>query len=397
MTETERYNVVLQPQIKEGHEPDSVAQAFAELFKISTEKAGKIIGTKRILKKNIELAKANNYRQKLSSIGLHITLEKIAMTPTVAQPSKPKHPMLELVPTEEELAAEQEAQSAQSETGASASATIVCPKCQLQQPKAGQCSGCGIYFHKVTDPAPIDSHQAARQVRHQTEEPVEDTSPWTDRDSPPIKKYLIPAVAALLGALLWKFIAVTFNFELGLIAWLIGGAIGYSAAMAGASGQNTAAVCAILALMAIFGGKYMATSSLISDATAAINNADETGELALKTIYEVLQSDATYFSETVTDEESLRAFMVERDYSSAADAGSVTEEEIEQFKTLEQPQLEELLNNPQSYEDWKNNTLATTLENMSTLDIMMENLGLLDIVFLFLGIGTAYRLGMGNE
>lgn len=400
MTETDKYNVILSPQIRMGHDPDLVIQSFAELFKISAEKARGIVGTRRVLKREVTLPKAKGYQWKLEAIGLNVLLEKvseakISVAPVEMkspEPASPKNPTLELVPTE----AEQAAGSAHPESGSGD--LIICPKCQLQQPKAAECIGCGVIMHKVTsDIPPARAAEPMPQAQPRRAEPKETATATATKDSSPLVMYLAPVIVAVLGALLWKFIAVTFNYELGLIAWLIGGAIGFSAAVAGAKGQGAAVACALLALLAIFGGKYMAASTFISEVAAAVTASNELEGMDLKVVYDELQADAARYSETVTDERSLREFMVERGYSDAADPSSVSDEEIQWFKEYEQPRLEEMLDNPQAYEEWKNNSLAPDLQNISAFDVIMESLGVIDLLFLFLGVGTAYRLGKGME
>ncbi len=408
MTEPDKYNVILSSQIRMGHELDMVIQSFADLFKISPEKASGIVGKRWVLKKAVHLSKAKYYKFKLEAIGLNVLLEKVPGAKVGAapvqmnkpQPVSPKKSTLELVPTEAELAAA----SAHSESGSVD--LIVCPKCQLQQPKATECIGCGVIIHKVTGEnpppkpaAPAPQVQAERAERAERAEPTAAaaSAAATEGGSSRLVMFLAPVAVALLGALLWKFIAVTFNYELGLIAWLVGGAIGFSAAVAGAKGQGAAVACAVLALLAILGGKYMAASSIISDVAASVTANGELEGMDLRAVYEELRLDAARFSESVTDDRSLRVFLVERGYSEAADASSVTDEEIRSFKEFEQPRLEAMLSNPQSYEEWKNDTLAPDLEDISVVGVIIEDLGLIDFLFLFLGIGTAYRLGMGTE
>ncbi len=395
MTDIEKYHVVLSPIIRSGYEPDLVVRSFADIFKIPLDKAKNIVGTRKILKKDVSENKAKQYQHKLKSIGLDVILVKAGETQDkvkLSQVTRPKKDILELVPIDEKQANEP-ADPAITSTNA-----IVCPKCQLEQSKSDQCSGCGVFFHKVNQ-TELDNQSASHAPTAKSQQTATSGQSGysVERDSSDLKMLMVPAITALLGALLWKFIAVTFNYELGLIAWLIGGAIGFSAATIGAKGHNTATLCAVLALLAIMGGKYMATSSLISDAMAAVSGGDEVEGVSLKTVFEEVKLDAKQFSETVSDEKSLRKFMVERGYSESTNPELVTYEEIESFRENKQPDLEEMIDNPQSFDDWKNNTLTQELEDLSAFDVMLGNLGLLDFLFLFLGVGTAFRLGLGEE
>jgi phosphate/sulfate permease len=86
-----------------------------------------------------------------------------------------------------------------------------------------------------------------------------------EEDSFAIGSLVLPVVAAIVGAFVWQLIAVAFGYELGLVAWGIGGAVGMAAAMAGGRGTGIGIVCSLLALMAIFGGKHMTMASYQSD------------------------------------------------------------------------------------------------------------------------------------
>lgn len=405
MNHSDQYNVVLEPQIRIGYEPEIVIHSFARLFKISSEKAEAVVGTRRVLKKALESSKAKQYQQKLHSIGLQVTLEKVdaapqkVETPAQVKPEQLAPAGLSLVPTDEEVAAAaQQTPDAEASKDSVSGVSIVCPKCGLEQPRADECAGCGIYFHKLAESASSPTVQAETREPVQSEAIVEANEVTGETDSASLKMYLAPAGAALAGALIWKFIALATGFELGLIAWGIGGAIGFAAVMVGARGQQVAMVCAVLALLAIMGGKYMAMSAILDETVAAITGSDAYAGIDLQGLYEEYRADAAVFGETVNDDASLRIFMVDRGYSEAVNADAVSDEEVSWFREHEQPRLEEILySEPQNFEAWKTESLTAQIENISTFDVMMESLGFLDILFLFLGIGTAYRMGMGES
>jgi phosphate/sulfate permease len=65
-------------------------------------------------------------------------------------------------------------------------------------------------------------------------------------------------VAGLLGAIIWTLIAYFAHVQLGIIAWLIGGMVGVGVALGCKkdTGSETGALAAIIAVLAILGGKY---------------------------------------------------------------------------------------------------------------------------------------------
>jgi len=382
MTDSVTYSVVMNGEIRMGYEPELVVNAFAKLFKITPEKANTIVGSKRTLKKGVNLKVAETYKQKLGSIGLEVVLKK-------HEPVKAEPQGLTLEPIQDEVQDRVEP-SREEPLGP----VMACPKCNLEQPKSEQCSGCGVYVHKVQKKNTENINSSAFTPK---QEKVEQGSNYTDNESSQLKMYIAPVIVAILGALLWKLIAVTFDYELGLVAWLIGGAIGFSAAMVGAKGQMSGMACAVLVLLSIFGGKYLATASIQSDLAETIASATEYEGIELKQLYEEGLNDAKQFTGTVMDDGSLRKFMMDYGYSESYDEESITAEEIADFNEYIKPELEYMSYNQPGFEEWRQRTLTDQITSYSTFDWMIESLGLMDILFVILGIGTAFRLGSGAE
>ena len=83
--------------------------------------------------------------------------------------------------------------------------------------------------------------------------------------------------------------------------------------------------------------------------------------------------------------------MVERGYTFATDAASVSDAELADFREYVEPELLAMAENPPSFEEWQAGSMQS-LEDLSPWAMMMEDFGILDILFIFLGIGTAFRL-----
>lgn len=75
-------------------------------------------------------------------------------------------------------------------------------------------------------------------------------------------------VAGALGAAAWAAIAHYMNYELGFMAWLVGGAVGFAAATAarGEATQLTGLMAAGVAVLAVVGGKYAAVHAGVAHA-----------------------------------------------------------------------------------------------------------------------------------
>ncbi|HHJ16924.1 MAG TPA: hypothetical protein ENJ80_09525 [Gammaproteobacteria bacterium] len=329
-----------------------------------------------MIKKKIDRKIADAYKKKLESIGLVITLKEHAAP-------APAGEELALVPTDDEIRTES---TPEAPTSALKSNNITCPKCgQEQPPGREQCEGCGVYLQKVLNRATDTGSTVQEQPADVTGEPA-----FSKEESLTGKSLAAGAAAALVGALVWNFIANAFGYELGLVAWAVGGAVGFAVAATGSRGQNAGIACAALALVAIFGGKYMIYSGLEDEIADAI--ASSMGEI--RSIYDREMTAADAYA-NVRDDNALRQFMVDHEYSGSYNAGDVTEEEIADFRENSAPRLDDFVYRKPSFDDWYHNTFEVDLGNISTTDIVMAALGPVDILFLFLGVGTAFRLGRG--
>jgi hypothetical protein len=368
MIETGKYKVIVSGNVAVGQDIDHAMAAFAKLFQCNLEQA-KIFfqGEPKILRKNLDETRAKVYLNAIEKIGLEAKLlpqQTVATSP---------------------------AEGAADSAGVSGP-TVVCPKCGAKQPPATDCNKCGVIMERF--------RQAQARIEESTRQPAshdvpQDTSRIDSeaKDSASAVGFGAAAVAALVGAFVWKLIAVTFGYELGIVAWGIGGAVGFAAAIFGSKGQAAGVVCGAMALVAILGGKYLAADSIQSSIAEAIT-AEELWDEGSSEIFQESKVDAYHYNQLSGDEESLRAFMVERGYSEAGSADDVTADEIAIFDEYEAPTLNWIAQNNPNAQEWQAHTIEA-ITDLSTLDLMTADLGLLDALFLFLGIGTAFQLGSG--
>lgn len=399
MEKVSTYHVITNGQLIDGFEPEAVQQAFSQLFKIPLDKAKRVVGTKTTIKKDLDLKTAHVYKQRLEGIGLGIQLKEqkpeakatmtLALEPMDGdsndENSEPNSQAavstrMELVETESASYGRQESNQP--------STTMRCPKCDFEQPKSEQCQGCGVFFNKLQ--SPVIGAEPVNTGRQEDESaPIQlavlGTTPELD-----IKSFGAACGAALVGALLWKFIAVTFEYEFGMIAWLVGGMVGFSAAFMGAHGEKAAGLCAVLTILAILSGKYMAFESIKDDINQLIG--EQMDQESLQEIYEEELFAAQQFQEQVVDEQSKRQFMVDFGYSESFEAESVTSEELHFFNEYEVPALEDIALYEPPFDEWKNVYLVGKVNNISTLDLIKEDFGFLDALFIFFGVSTAFQL-----
>jgi hypothetical protein len=381
MSESATYSVVLSGNLKSGFDSSSVVDAFAKLFKLPPEKADQIVGTEYVVKREVDLQMAKTYKDKLAGIGVEVVLKKHGGSAELAlEPVQP-------VGTDANSPA------------APADGEMSCPKCELIQPKAEECSGCGVFIHKVLQQAAgAESaavvQPAAAQAATQPSGDVEDPVESTDSAQPVSMKWMIaPVVVAVLGALLWYLIAIKLEYEFGAIAWLIGGAVGFAAVTSGARGATVGVICGVLVLVSICGGKYLTVSTQQAELAEILSTSLEYDGIDMQAFYQQELIDSREFLKISSDDMSLRRFMVAHEYSELTDASQVPDEDLQLFREITAPRLEEIGMNQPSFEEWQQNSLSDMIKDLSTLDMVIDDLRWIDFLFLFFGIATAYRLG----
>lgn len=200
-------------------------------------------------------------------------------------------------------------------------------------------------------------------------------------------------IGAGLGASLWAAVAHFTGYEVGIVAWAVGGLVGFGASILGGRGAAMGVICAILALVAIFFGKYISMKMLFEKETEKAAAQMFTWEE-----YQNYLNEARAYHRANTEEQQ-RAFMVEYEYTETQEPEEITQEEFEAFRAESEPDLLETARNPPSYEDWKAEKKAlfdlvvSAMGDQMVMDAVIENLGLFDIIFALLGIATAFKVG----
>ncbi len=201
-------------------------------------------------------------------------------------------------------------------------------------------------------------------------------------------------VAALLGAVAWAVISALTGYEIGYVAWAIGGLVGLGAMLLGGRGATTGMACAAMALISIFAGKMFAVQ--YAAPTAVREALAEHFTLDLYTEY---QKDAEDFAR-LTDESQHAEFMVSHQYTEASEASGVTEDELADFRESSVPILRDMKENNPPFEEWQSKRIdpaaEAVLSELSITKAVIDDLGLIDIVFGLLGVATAYRVGSGT-
>ncbi len=199
-------------------------------------------------------------------------------------------------------------------------------------------------------------------------------------------------ISAMLGAVAWGLLTWATQWEIGYLAWAIGGIVGFGVARLGGRGPTMAVMAALLAALSIFGGKMLAIRIMAGKELEAQQDAGE-----LREAYEELRSDAEDFTKLASDNEhEHREFMTTHGYTKARKAQAVREDELVRFREETVPSLKRFAQENPDFETWRqehSNLLARVLNNPRLLaNGVFADLGIIDGLFMLFGIGTAFRV-----
>ncbi|MDX1682875.1 MAG: hypothetical protein R3336_07140 [Phycisphaeraceae bacterium] len=219
------------------------------------------------------------------------------------------------------------------------------------------------------------------------------------------KSIIFAVVAGLAGALGWGMITYFTNYEIGLIAWGIGLLVGF-AAMLGAgdsANQMTGGMAALIAIVSIVGGKYLAVEMLVDNAFSEEVDRDAIVEEHMNAL-----DDDEYLISFIADEvaaekaaagESLDwpGGEMPEDPSGAADYpedvwaqaqqqwDAMTAEEQEAFR--EETKLQVVRNVDEA---------IAAFQGAAVSEGFAESFSIYDLLFFALGAFSAFKIGAGD-
>ncbi len=240
---SERYRIKLMGTAPSADKKQVVMFATG-LFKVSKEKAEAMLSKPCIVKKNVEKRQALAMKKKLESYGM---VAAIIPMDSGASPAPAKSKASASRQSAQQVKSAQEAKPAQRAK----------PRPQVQASSSSS--------PKRTEPQTLtDKDLELLGVR-----PIE------RQPNHMLRATAAGFVAAIVGAFLWKWIALTFNVEHAMAAVVIGIAIGFVVVAAGGEGMPMAVITVCLVVFSIFLGKYWMYYEGIMTAREALL-ADET-------------------------------------------------------------------------------------------------------------------------
>ncbi|MDO3385815.1 hypothetical protein QWI17_08195 [Gilvimarinus sp. SDUM040013] len=365
MTEEALFDVYFTGKVKTGHSFKAAIAAFAKLAKIETTKAAQLVQHSRAIKKSISRDRAKLLQQQMEKLGLitTITPEGESISSFTTEATTPTSSGLTLEPMQPT------AISAESEATVSEGPPEEPAVSPIEPQLPGECATASNRINEAS-----------------TLEDDDPTSPST------VKIFIAAGAAAFIGALLWKFIAITFELELGLLAWAIGGMIGAAAVYYGAEGDSAAYLCGALALIAILGGKYWVASSFAETYLAEINSA--TTQADFDEFISVARDQIVPLEGALSSDYALRKYIVDKNYVVGVGPKDIPAETVAEFRA----ELEEDLNEARDVGSIKNvEELAERYGHVATSEFFKASFSWLDFLFLALGVYAAFNMARSGS
>lgn len=197
-------------------------------------------------------------------------------------------------------------------------------------------------------------------------------------------------VGGLVGLVIWYAMVRYAHIQSGIVAWMVGGIVGFGCrVLGGGYSHNLGLIAGLCALVAIVGGKYVAVQSMFDEAVA-----EEIGRM-----YKGMVAEAKKAVQLET-EADMRAFLAEGRSARGGvkvTTNQITDADLAEFQQKGLPFLRDLATGKTTEAKFK----AWARSEMVTLELrgnlLKESLNLWTVLFLFLGVGTAYRLGVGED
>lgn len=196
-------------------------------------------------------------------------------------------------------------------------------------------------------------------------------------------------VAGIVGMFVWYGITIATNKEYGLIAWGLGGLIGAAARGLGRGVSNPLGLAAgAVAFVAILGGQYLATRHVVESFMT----------LGVKEMFSARVAFAKDVATAKNDEE-LKAVIAkhESDDDDPVTPADIDAASLAEFKKTELPELKKFSEGKMTQAQYEQQHRKEMEELFGSNFALKESFSLWTLLWLFFGVGTAYRLGAGND
>jgi hypothetical protein len=277
-----------------------------------------------------------------------------------------------------------------------------CPTCSATVPQRtrNHCPACGASMDAAAARAAPPAPAAARPVAT-APAALAPALPGLDQ-VPFVLPLVLAAAGALLGALLWAGIARLTGYEIGYVAWAVGGLAGGGAVLGGGRGTVVAAIAAVAALGGIAGGKLYGAQLVVEHQLEAIDamfdrtHFERMRELANRAD----DPPAAPGDESAADfERAVAELEAEEGDEGEGECEPLTPEQQAELAATcaaaaaaHEAELQRLRDPSYTFEQWRESQRATLRAHLPVAQLVRDSLGPIDVLFLLLGVCTAFGL-----
>jgi hypothetical protein len=188
-------------------------------------------------------------------------------------------------------------------------------------------------------------------------------------------------IAAVAGGFMWAVIVVATGYEVGWVAWGVGGLVGFTMLkVAGMPSTGLAARAAVLAAVGLLVGKWLIIE--IGARTEMRDAIAESPELLQQAVFvdmienEALPPDLTASIEALGEEDELPDSVVQR----------IAEAVDERIAVMDEDEMDSVATH----------FAQLFIGELSFMDRMQATMSGWDLLWFFLALGTAWRLASGS-
>ena len=206
-----------------------------------------------------------------------------------------------------------------------------------------------------------------------------------DSDGSGFHKGVIGALAAsIVGMVAWYFLIKLTGYQIGYAAWAVGGLTGIGARVLGAEGSTKLGIVAgVCAFVAIIGGQYLVAKSYTDT---------EFDKIALESYQEQLDSANAAVALTTADD--TKSFIAKLDEVKVAE---VTADRMKEFREQDLPKFRDLIAGKPSKAEIMGRLTKVKNSFAVQFEVLKESVGIFTLLWLFLGVGSAFKLGAGTN
>jgi hypothetical protein len=185
----------------------------------------------------------------------------------------------------------------------------------------------------------------------------------------------------------WFYLIKWTGYEIGYAAWGVGFLTGVGARVVGCKGSMPLGVLAgLCAFLAIIGGQYLAVKAEADKFWVEIAREGYDSRMSYAKEALAAQSDAQ-IKTLLTD--------ARLEDGEKAETIKISDEDIKTFREVELPELQDFINGKPTREQFQKNILGVKDSFSYNFTLLKESVGLFTLLWLFLGVGSAFKIASG--